>query len=426
MGNFKFAISMIKRTYKNCLFYVLSIACSIAALLNMFNITFNNDFGANLDSIYMFYSALTAIVLFITGIFIYLANLYFIFNNSKELAIIIISGRSSIDVGVILGYQNIILTIIGTLIGIILGTMLIPITNMVMYNAIGIEAKLFNIAPLTITMTSVLVILQLLMAVLIDVGYIYQREIVDLVSESARAYERDERMVKFNPIIYLVIYLATLIIPIIFPTSMSSKFIIASVMMLFGIVGIQGLIRNYIPRLILKLKETKYAFDKIQVIVLSNLHYSLRKATLLVITFLVSITLLIAAITFGHGDPLTEKAGIISFIVSIVLLAIIVIYKVLIETMNRKKIFKQLLLLGYNKSQIKNIIRNEVVGFFSLIILIPFLQVSVIFTLGVLANVIILSDVILITIGFLVIYLIAACITYYYYQKIVMEYIKEF
>lgn len=426
MGDFKFAISMLKRNYKNCIFYVISIACSLAALLNMFVITFNDDFGANETSVYTYYSGLAAIILFITIIFIFLANMYFIANNSKELAIIIISGRSNVDIGKILGYQNVILTFIGSAIGIVLGMLFVPITNTIMYKSIRLPSVPFNIPSTTGIVTIILIFVLLAMAFLIDIGYVYQREVIELVKEKSTPYEKDKRFIKFSPILYIIAYIAIILIPILIPTNINNKFAIAQVMLLVSIAIIQGLVRFYIPKRILQLKENKYGFDSIKLISLSNLHYSLGKSALLIITLMVSIILLTTSIVMGKYESVTLTAACITFFLAIILLSIIVIYKVLIVVIERKHIFKQLVLLGYNKKQINKIIKLEVILFFGLIIVIPILPIGSLFAIAVYGNILDVKSCAMVIGSFISIYVVAAIISYVYYKKIISKFIEKF
>lgn len=426
MGNFRYAINMLKKDVSHCVFYVLSMCCSISVLLNMFNILFNEEFTNRADSSYMTYSSIAVILLIAAIIFMVFANLYFIYSKTKEFAIIVLSGRSVHELGYIILIQNVILGIIGVTLGIIIGICLIPITNIVVYNAIGLVPQVWYISKLGIFILVSIMIMQFIVMIMVDMGYVYRREVAELVRETNQGYSVDNRSFKFNPNVYFIGYILPILIPILMPTDIVTKAGLSIMLIIPSIIPISGLIKHFIPKAILKLKEKVYAYDKIKLIALSNLHYSIRKAGLLIVTLVVCIFIIAFLVVTNVAYPHIEIITLIAYFVTIVLLAITIVYKMLIEVISRKNVFKQTLLLGFTKKQISKIIRAEVLYFFGIIIIVPMLSFGVFFTLLVMSASMPANYAIIMLVLYIGTYVIAGLIAYIAYNNIIKKYMKSF
>lgn len=426
MGIFRYAIRMLKKDLIQCSFYILSMCCSIAVLFNMFNILYNENFTAKGDSTYIIYSFIAVILLVVALIFIVFANLYFIYSKTKEFAIVVLSGRSVHELGFIILLQNIILGIIGSALGIIVGVLLLPLSNSIVYNFVGLQPELWHFSKMGVLTLVLIMGMQFILMVLVDMGYVYRREISELVRETNEGYDVDKRTVKVNPNVYLIGYLLPIIVPIVVPMNISSRAGISLLLIIPSIAAIKGLFSFFIPQFILKLKEKIGAYDKVKLIALSNLHYSIRKASLLIITLVISISILTLLTLTSYDRPEIQIVCLATYIVIVVFIAITIVYKMLIEVINRKNVFKQVLLLGYTRKEISKIIRNEVIYFFGIVILIPNLQFGVLFLLSVLDNIMHLRDAAILLGGLTVTFLIAAIITYIAYSSIIKKYIKSF
>jgi len=425
MGIIEFAIKMLLKDIKQSIFYLVSMIFSIAIVFNDFNLLFNKDFvdKSNKGEYYAF-SGIALTVLLVSLLFVSFANLYFIYGKTKELAIAVISGRSVYAVGLILAIQNLLLGILGIIIGLAIGFVIMPIVNSFAYDLIGREITqgALSIDGLTITLS--IVVVQLVLMIIVDMGYTYRREIIDLLTEQKNMYARDNRTIKIPSLFYWILYFVPIIIALT-PINIVDKAQVLVMTQLIAIPGMIGLVSVALPKLILKFKEKYFYDDKIKLLAFSNLHYSLRKSKFLIVALIISVTYLIFIFSIPGISQEIKVVSMISYVVVIFILAITIVYKILIEGVNRKKLFTQLKLVGYINKEINKIITLETLFLYGVIIFIPLIQILIIIICNVLSGGMGLSSSIIIVSIYLGSFVISLIISLLGYRKIVFNSIKE-
>ncbi|MDY3207617.1 MAG: hypothetical protein SOW96_08305 [Clostridium baratii] len=108
----------------------------------------------------------------------------------------------------------------------------------------------------------------------------------------------------------------------------------------------------------------------------------------------------------------------ITFIINIVLIAFMIIYRGLYDATNEKNTLNSLILIGYKKSEIEDIIKTEFKYFYSTFLGVPFLMIfmylMILLIKGILGGMFVLSY-ILIYIGIMS---ITVFITYFFTMKV--------
>ncbi|MGG7178753.1 hypothetical protein ACQPU1_14220 [Clostridium paraputrificum] len=435
MGNLRFAIKMLYNDIKQCTFYIVSMIFSTAVIFNIFNLIYNKDFtnpdiemslnlyGTTVNDSYLTFSIIALIVVCVGTLLSSFANMYFVYGKTKELAIAVISGRSVFSVGGILTIQNAILGFIGIAGGLILGLIMMPIINIVTYKSIGQPVNIMAFSKMGFMITSVIIVLQFIMMVLVDVGYVYRREVVDLISDKKIMYERDKRSIKAYGWIYIFLYF----LPVgVFFSSASNRDKASSYAyaMYIALIGMSGIIKYVLPQFIISIKRRKYVYSKIKLQSISNLHYSLRRANLLVIILAISASLLIQFICRGKNMPQVISVTTAAFIVVILLMAITIVYRVFIEAINRKNTFKQLMLVGYTKKEIGTIIFQESTYLYLITLIVPLFHIIIMIVSNIKAGDITEGLGVLIIGTFLGTYLLSFIISLTGYKKIIFDYLK--
>ena len=435
MGNIRFAMNMLYKDIKQCMFYIVSMIFSTAVIFNIFNLIYNEDFtspgidvsgnlyGTTVNNSYLTFSVIALIVICVGVLLSSFANQYFIYGKTKELAIAVLSGRSVFAVGGILTIQNAVLAFIGMVGGLILGFMVMPLINIVTYKSIGQPINSMAFSSLGFMITFIIIVLQFIMMILVDVGYVYRREVVELISEKKIVYERDKRNFKVYGLIYIIIYFMPLYI---FFTSASKEDKASSYAyaIYISLVGMSGIVKYVLPQFIMYIKRKKYLYNKIKLQSISNLHYSLRRANLLVLILAISASLLIQFICKGNNMPQVTSVTTAAFIVVILLMAITIVYRVFIEAMNRKNTFKQLMLVGYKKDEIGTIIFQEIIYLYLIILLIPLFHIVIMLISNISVGVISGGLGLLIIGAFIGTYLLSFIISLIGYRKIIFDYLK--
>jgi putative ABC transport system permease protein len=376
MGVVKFGLKMLKNNFKQCVFYFLAIVFSTAILFNAYNIMNTNYFKSVNDMETQISAFLLLCLIFLILFFTFFANSYFLMGNLKQISIGAVSGVWSSKLLRLLCVLNYSIGIIGSIFGLLLGVAIMPIVLFVTYRLIGISGSLLIFSPQSFW-TTIFIILGLVCPYVIvgDLSYLVTKDIKNLLVEQKQVYTPDNRILPISKNIFLIIYLIPLILLIV-----NTKYLAPNLMAYFNIplaiYGIQGLVRYYIPDKILWLKK-KLINNKLRLISLSNLHYSVRRLGYLLVALSISTVIFIYVIGLYQNSYKIKIMSITSYISAVFLIALTILYKVIIEAVNRKYTFKQLQLIGYNKSQMKKIISQEIIMMYSIAILVPLLHIVI-------------------------------------------------
>ncbi|WP_239404224.1 FtsX-like permease family protein [Erysipelatoclostridium sp. An173] len=216
MGNFKFAMKMLVKEYKNSLFYCLTLVFAIAVCFIFFNII-NNDLlkdpgtvsgGVSWQQVKVpFSTSLSFMIICFCCFMIFFANNFFISRKTNEIAIMSLSGNSSIASTLYLIYQTFTLLIIATPLGIGIGVLVAPLSNYWMYQYLNVEASIYQISINTYIETIVVVAIVLLTLSVFASGYIYRNDIAYLLKQEKAMDYNSSGSSKIAPIFNVVLYI---------------------------------------------------------------------------------------------------------------------------------------------------------------------------------------------------------------------------
>ncbi len=89
----------------------------------------------------------------------------------------------------------------------------------------------------------------------------------------------------------------------------------------------------------------------------------------------VAVTGMLAILASNIHSPREFTTGVIGYVVVIVLLVVSIIYKLSMEAMTRKTLFLNLWKIGYTKKELNKIVRQEVISYYFVLILIPLVYI---------------------------------------------------
>jgi putative ABC transport system permease protein len=397
MGTLKYAAKMLKTDIRQTLLYIISVVFSTLVLFYGYNIMDSNSQiprnGGDWQMLQILLMFLTLLSIFI----VFFSNSYFITYKSKEYALAELGGVCSYRLVGMLCFQNIVVGIVGGLIGIILGIITTPVLSLATNGLLGVKGGIQAFSMEGLVTTIIITIFIIIPYVIIgDFSYIINKPVKEMIygeskvftprakkfslpelpSEWKQLYPPKISKVEVKPskIVAIIIYFIP--ITIIFVDS-SIIYFMLFFFLVISIIGIQKLLRIYFPEKILELKSGKCAEDKIKLISLSNLHYSLRKINYLIIILALSSVTLIYLTGTNKNSHEVELMSLLVYIYSIVALGTSILYKFIIEASYRKHIFRQLSLIGYTKKQMKKIIREEVIMIYAIAIVVPLIHILI-------------------------------------------------
>ena len=424
MGIFKFSLRMLNIISEECLFYFISVVISIAIIFNTFNLLTSSSFASinNMPSTIQGATVRLAVtiipfaLLFVLSVFSFYANSVFVQNKSKEMAIASLFGISRNKLAIYLLFQNFLIEVFGTLAGIVLGYILQPLCLTYMYKGLGTTGNIWAFSLPSLVATSILIILQLMYATFGDFVFISTKEIKELMYKDREIRVFSSNPVQFPTTMFLIIYFFPLIYLLLGPSQPApTQFISFDGMGAFW--GTFGIIKYVIPKYIVKLKKKRYLGDKITLVSISNASYFFKEMGFLMCMLVFMLRTIIDNLALNYDSKYAQIISIFSFFCLAVIFSFTTLYKVLIELKNKTNKYKQLVIIGYTLEEIKKVVSKECFYIFSVIIILPFFNLVILFINLSIDKVLPASLLIILATGYLAVSVIFAFVTYFIYKK---------
>ena len=430
MGVFLFSMKMLKKEYKKSLVYGATFMFTIAVCFIFFNIT-NNPLlrtegaftgGSTLQNFQVpLSSGLSFFLIVLCSAMIIFAFHFLMTERTKEIAIMSMAGQSYISLTKYLFYQNCVIIAIIAPFGLGLGYLFSVLTQKILYDLMLISASIYTVSIDTFYQTIITSIVIIFTLLVYSSGYVYRHDIQYLLSTQTTNELEDKRLLPFPNIFYVFVYIFGIIL-MIFSTYSVNVFIFPC---LIGVLGANGMLSHCLPSLSSKIKRKFLLTHKLLLISVSHFSYSLKKSIFLVSIYTISIVSIIALIIANQNKIQEFVTIIIAFIVSLIMLSLGILYKYLIEVMDRKIAFYNLYKLGYTRKQIKKMIFNEVFLYYFVITMIPLIYVVLMVVRCYLhQDLSLLLGIILISIE-VIVPCIIGIMTYIQYKKIILKGLQE-
>ena len=379
MGTFKFSMKMLIRDYKKSLFYGLTLVFAVAVSFVFFNIINNNQLadqsiavgGGTWQNVQMpFSSILSFLIICFCCFMIFFANNFYMTRKTTELAVMGMSGSGYINSTMYVLYQTFVLLALATPLGLLLGRLVIPCSNAYMYERLHIS-KDVNIIPQEAYIYSfLLVAIVLAMICVLTAGYLHRNDILVLLSQEKEMNFHGSSN-KYKPLLYVAIYVFGIVMMFMNPHSPNAY--IAPT--LVGVIGVVGMIRYVLPDVIKHLKKGVFLTKRYRLISISNLSYSIQRSLLLFTLMTVSVTGMMAILAANQQNPREFVTSVIGYIVVVLLLVVSIVYKLIMEAVTRKTLFFNLWKIGYTRKELKKIVKQEVIMYYAILILIPLVYI---------------------------------------------------
>ena len=342
MGIFKFSMRMLVKDYKKSLFYGITLIFAVAVCFVFFNIINNPDLadqaiarsGGTWSDVQMpFSSVLSFLIICFCCFMVFFANNFFLSRKTTELAIMAMSGSGYINSTMYVLYQTFTLLLLATPLGILIGRCVVPFSNAYMYQMLGVHKDPSYIPQEAYLYSFILVAIVLSMICVLTAGFLHKNDIQTLLSQEK------EMKVKRN--------------------TKKSKAVL--------FFGIYDFVRN--------LKRGIFLTKRYVLISISNLNYSIQRSLLLFSLMTVAVTGMLAVLAANQNSPREFTTGVIGYIVVVVLLVVSIIYKLSMEALTRKTLFVNLWKIGYTRKELRKIVRQEVISYYFVLILIPLVYI---------------------------------------------------
>ncbi len=429
MGTLKFSLHMLKTEFRKSVVYTLTLILTIAVTYIFFNIIDNPYLmedtqmlkAHNLSGAIPFSSTLAFVIILFCAFMILFANNFYISRKTKEIAIMTMSGSSFLRVTAYLFYQNVVMTVIAMPFGILIGMGCSIGVNNIIYQYLNETSSIFYI-PMDAIMHTIVTIVIIIAAQLMNAsGYVYRKDIAYLLSSETRPRAEDVRLVRMSSNVYWVVYLLAFVLLLVTPYDTMNGVVYSCL----GVFCINGIIKYCLPGWFEKIKQKKLLGNKIWLISLSNLYYSLKSAVTLIAIYGISSCALSMIMIIEQDSPREMVTSTIGFIVAIILIMTSIIYKYSMEAQTRRMFYYNLYKLGYTYKQLLAIIKREVISFYFMVILLPFLFIGTSLILAYMNNYISMLFLVIVVLSQWLTAAIAAIMTYISYKNSVLKVLKE-
>lgn len=424
MGNAKFALKMLKLEYKKTFFYGLALICSSAVIFLFFNYMDNPYLGNSINGGKQFSNILALGLMLISCATACFANGFFLSKKNGEIAIYTMSGAGIGGVSIYLIVQNFVIILFTLPLGFILGSLLTPLLNWILYQSMHIQAPLYIWSNEAFVMSIISLITQTAALTVVNAGYAYRHDILQLLNAN-RTMQAEPPASSIRMPIF--VYWITAFLPLIvfFQINVyqndTMPFLVASCV---GLYGVSGLFKRGFPKLFEKIQKKFNLTKKINLIGMGNLSYAIsRTASLIKIIIVALITMICLCISY-YNDPKTRALIFFSYGIIIFLMCICILYRIMVENASNGPLYLSLYKLGFIKKDLLSIMKFETIGIYGIVLFIPTLYNSVILGIFVAHKIIPLTTSIILILVYIIPFVLIGFFTYNQYKKTIFEYLE--
>ncbi|MGL5415419.1 MAG: FtsX-like permease family protein [Clostridium sp.] len=417
MESLKLSLLLIKRDIKSFSFYLLSSIINFTILFGIFNIVYDPNLVENLSRDHLlFLSSSNILVIAIVITIGYYSNNFFMDRRKKEIGIQLVSGLGLGSLAFASAMINFLISVFSMSMGFILGVILSPMINNILYSFLGLKNSTFTITVDGVGSAFTMIFINVILLGLLNVGLGYRTEICDLVRSKSGTYKKKKKS-KFGNILIIINVLLTVI-----------SFLLIATTTDFNVIPIFGalcaillffFIYKCLPAYFgtLGYKTT----DKINLIVFKNTKLNIEKN----LPSLVSIVIISGFMAFTLSEyTRTPTLAVACAGVSILLIFLFVIctlYSFNALALSKVRNFKILNALGYDKKDKEKIVLKETFIFILCIGIFPLALGTLSIIKLCLLNAFNMYLGIFIICAFIVAIIVAYIGSYFIYKKIVVN-----
>ncbi|MGL4850681.1 MAG: FtsX-like permease family protein [Clostridium sp.] len=369
MNSLKLSLLLLKRDRKNFFFYMITSVITFTILFAIFNIVYDKGLIENLSkSDYSSLATNNTLVVFIVIIIGCYSNEFFMERRKKEIGIQLISGLGIGDLTFFTIMINMFISGVSVVLGIFFGLGLSKILNEFLYSLSGIGNAHFNVTLDGILTSFSMVIINVVLIALLNIGLAHRLDVCDLVRSKAGTY-REKKKSKIGNI-FLILNTVALLSSILLMLQTKDYNVIS----VFGFVCIIFLfffIFKSLPRIfeILGVRTV----NKINIIVFKNTKLNLEKNLASLLSILSIVGFLIVTLSGYKDNPYLSVACVGSGILLTILYIICTLYSFNALAVSKKRNFKILSALGYLDEDKKKIIFKETTLYILCVCFLPVL-----------------------------------------------------
>lgn len=368
-------LTLLKRSGQETRLFVIITVLISGLVFNFLNLMEFEELIPQIPAERVLIMGPLAIVLIVAFSVLHKANSYLIKIKAKEIGIEALSGISTFSLGFLLTIQTSILNGIGYFFGMIMGIIISPI-----FNFIGMRELIFQINIQSVIYMVIFFFMQTFMLGLINQGFGYRNEIIELLGVSKKnqfVLERYEKKLELKHWLSIPITLSIISIFFIPKEIIESLSEVSIIFFYIPLLGAEYFFRSSLPLFLDKLKGKYFFNHKYYLIIINNIKSSIKKNRIIFDALLgVGAILPSLMIMEVHGS-IAQIFIFLAFILAICFITFLLIFNGLSSSLDEIQSLKQLRVLGYSKKEIVKILKLKINIFYGILISIPLLFTAV-------------------------------------------------
>lgn len=308
---------------------------------------------------------LTVFDVFICMLVIFLANNFYVEKKSRELAMILVCGGTYIQLAEFLLFQTGILMAAAILPGILLGHISIPLLHTFLTRAMGFPVVISSTREAVVA-TICVIVFEVFWCTMLNLGYSYRNSICSLLHGESKIRLKTPKILKTSGSkwFYVILYVGCAGLMYVCGEGTEKMMFLGAA----GLLGLNGSV-NYILFPFLEREVSgRWIDDPEKLVSMGLFREDLKMVRLYITLFISTAVILSAAIASAARSPVEMLLALLSFVMIIPLLALSLMFRFATETVGRKEQFRSLLKIGYLESQLKSIMKKELLCLYGFIL----------------------------------------------------------
>lgn len=417
---FKFPIKVMIKEKKNHISLALTMLIVTTVEFMFFELVNHSIITQMPNDERVSMSILTLMVIAFSFFITFYVNSQYIDYKRKELGLLYLSGRNLLDISKYLFIQYLVIFLIVIPLGILLGSLLLPLFYFILNQQFQTNIYLFSYNTMGMIEVGVFVLTKILYIIMINAGFTYRNEIIEILKgtykkknkqmmnviqygggsafkmsfaafgmigmdpkerqrvlsnsileevEKKSTKQQNPNKRKLLSFIILMGYIFTLVMLCI--TSITHErylqYVYANILLL------SGMIKIVIPLILGMLSNRKSKRNPVTFVVLNDLQMLFKDTSLPIMVIAIVIPFVISMLSVSLNSNLYRMIACLGYIVITIILAGCLYFKNMIYIESREDTYKILDVMGYDNVLIHKIINREVYWYFILAIKLPLL-----------------------------------------------------
>ncbi|MGL5576893.1 MAG: hypothetical protein ACRDCW_15245, partial [Sarcina sp.] len=374
----KFARQMFAINIKDSFSYIFTVIVTAMLVFITVNLAFNEiiyqssemitlvtssggiasqrvEYDVSVTSVQMQLSLITIIIV---GVFTVITNNTYVKRRIKELTFVVTNGATMGEMSYYIRYMCSKIFITASIIGVILGIVLAPAFNLLMYKILGVDGSLFVYSFEVFMIIGMFLFMNYVYLMMTSTSYVYKKEVAELLSDGQTKNVKDTRQFKFPRSVYVIIYFIPIFV-LFLPKSFGDISGFISVAVYISALASVGVVSIYLPNKLKKINSSKFMNNKERKIYINNSIIKLKNTVIYTVGMVFAINYFLEQIVSFRESSVLVSVVLFNLIICSIIISVTLTNKIIDDCGIDKNFYKTLSAMGYSKKELFKISLKE-------------------------------------------------------------------